>query len=47
LAVEEGCYGDFFAAERFGERFEGEVLLLFGGEEEGGLGGEAVDDVLL
>ena len=47
LAVEEGCDGDFVAAEGCGDGFEGEVFALFGGEEEGGLGGEAGEDVLL
>lgn len=47
LAVEEGGDGDFVAAEGLGEGFEGEVFGLFGGEEEGGLGGKAGKDVLL
>ena len=47
LAVENGSNGDFFAAKSLGEGFEGDVLLLLRGEEERGLGGKAVDDVLL
>jgi len=47
LAVEEGGDGDFFAAERLGDGFEGEVLGLFGREEQGGLGWETGGDILL
>lgn len=47
MAVEEGGDGDFFTAESLGDGFEGEVLLLLGGEEDGGLRGQAVGNVVL
>lgn len=47
MPIEDGGDGYFFPAQGFGDGFEGEVPLLFGGEENGRLGGEARDDVLL
>lgn len=47
LAVEDCRDGDFVPAQGGGEGFEGEVLLLLRGEEEGRVGGEAGEDVLL
>lgn len=47
LAVEEGRNGHFLATESLADGLKGEVLGLFGFEEDGGLGGKAREDVLL
>ena len=47
LSVEDGCYGNLFATELFGNGLEAEVLLFLLGEEHGRMGRETGNDLLL